>query len=146
TRSYCRPSNHASRLRGLAIIMHAPRLLQAGARDAPPSTFVAIDAVEARRVAEDLARIGEARLAAERDPRRARLGIVAGGHVMIDLHPLLVGEKGPGGAIHAAEARQIVVAALAVEPRRLVDHQERRCRTTDRREQVALAPRSRGGE
>src|SRR4029079_19828629 len=89
-------------------------------RKMPPSAFVAIDAVEARRVAEDLARVGEARLAAERHPGRARLGIVAGGHVMIDLRPLLVGEEVPGGAIHPAEARQIAVAALAVETRRLL--------------------------
>jgi hypothetical protein len=43
---------------------------------------------------------------------------------MVDLRPLLDRQHGPGGPVHAAETRQVLVAILAVQPRRLVDHQE----------------------
>ena len=86
-----------------------PTLRNGGhASHCPPRRLriVAVDAVETGRVAEDFACIRETRLAAERNPGRAHLGVVAGRHVMIDLRPLLVREEGPGGAIHAAEARR----------------------------------------
>jgi len=51
-------------------------LPRAAATNAAASALVAIDAVEAGRVAEQLARLGEARLAAERAPGRPRLPIV----------------------------------------------------------------------
>src|SRR5262245_46700171 len=48
------------------------------------SDVVAVDAVEPGGIAEQLARVGKSRIAPERNPIRAGLGIVGGGHVVID--------------------------------------------------------------
>jgi hypothetical protein len=103
------------------------------------SAVVAIEPIEAGRIEEQLARLGEACLASEVQPGGSGFGQVAGGHVMVDLAPLLRRQHGPGGPVHAPEAREIPIPGLALCQRRLVDHQEARGRGTDGLKQAELA-------
>src|SRR5665648_1192773 len=104
---------------------------------------VAVKSVKPGGIEKNLACLGEAGLAAKRQPGGGVLGQVAGGDVVVDLAPLLVREEGPSGPVDAPEARQIGLAILALGQGRLVDHRHVARGAADRSEQLALAV---GGE
>src|SRR4029078_3179886 len=73
------------------------------------------------------------------EPSGWAFGKVAGGDVVIDLIPLVLGQEWPGRSVHAPEAREITLAVLPVGECRLIDHQHLAGRTMDGGEQLKLA-------